>query len=162
MANFRNGTELDLDEASRHFLLNASNQLEAQVISSESSCLPLGTLDKPMAIAGFWEPTFFVPFIADAEITPPMPGCGLLHDGVSSYTNILAEAQDILHLNSAPHIQQSASASAAPKRAPKAPTISSKSWEPYERRIRELYVHGGRSIEELREIINTESGFTAK
>lgn len=47
------------------------------------------------------------------------------------------------------------------KRAPKAPTMSAKDWNPHKDRIRQLYVSKGKSIEELREIMNREFGITA-
>ena len=47
------------------------------------------------------------------------------------------------------------------KRAPKAPTISAKNWASHQDRIRQLYVSEGKSIEELREIMNQELGITA-
>lgn len=174
MANFHNDTDLDtdLDEAARQLNLSlhapnnslpdAANQLQAQVISSEGSFLPLGALENPMSIAGFWEPVSSTPCIADTEFAGPMPDYGLLYDEVSFYPNIPDGSQEILPSYDTPDIQQSASAQAAQKRAPKVPTISFQSWKPYEKRIRELYVHERKSIEELQEIINAESGFTAK
>ncbi|KAE8452639.1 hypothetical protein EG329_013898 [Mollisiaceae sp. DMI_Dod_QoI] len=47
------------------------------------------------------------------------------------------------------------------KRAPKAPTMSAKKWKPHEDRIRQFYVKEGKSIEELREIMNKELGIAA-
>ncbi|KAH6665249.1 hypothetical protein B0J14DRAFT_237414 [Halenospora varia] len=47
------------------------------------------------------------------------------------------------------------------KRAAKAPTMSAKHWKPHQNRIRQLYVSKGKSIEELREIMNKELGITA-
>jgi len=47
------------------------------------------------------------------------------------------------------------------KRAPKAVTLSAKEWEPYESRIRQLYVHDRLSVEELRKTINKEFGLGA-
>jgi hypothetical protein len=47
------------------------------------------------------------------------------------------------------------------KRAPKAQTMSAKSWRPCEGRLKQLYVHDGKSIRELRETVNKEFGFTA-
>ena len=48
------------------------------------------------------------------------------------------------------------------KRAPKAPTMTAKRWKPCEARIKELYVRQGKSLKELREIINKEFGLAAK
>ncbi|KAH7417966.1 hypothetical protein BKA64DRAFT_184602 [Cadophora sp. MPI-SDFR-AT-0126] len=47
------------------------------------------------------------------------------------------------------------------KRAPKAPTMHAKDWEPHKDRIKRLYVSEHKSIEELREIMNTELGISA-
>ena len=47
------------------------------------------------------------------------------------------------------------------KRAPKAPTMSNKTWEPHYSRIRQLYVKEGKSFENLREILNKELGINA-
>ena len=170
MANFHNDTDLDEAATQLNFYLHAhnnslpdaANQLQAQVITSEGSCLPLGALENPTSIAGIWEPVSSAPCVADTETAGPMPDYGLLYDEVLFYPNIPDDAQEILPSYDTPDIQQSASARAAQKRAPKAPTISFQSWKPYERRIRQLYVHERKSIEELQEIINAESGFTAK
>lgn len=48
------------------------------------------------------------------------------------------------------------------KRARKAPTMTAKRWKPCEERIKELYVRHGKSLKELREIINKEFGLAAK
>ena len=48
------------------------------------------------------------------------------------------------------------------KRAPKAPTMTAKRWKPCEARIKELYVHHGKSLRELREIVNKEFSLDAK
>jgi hypothetical protein len=40
--------------------------------------------------------------------------------------------------------------------------MSAKRWKPYESRIQQLYVQEGKSLEELREIVNKEFGLTAK
>lgn len=47
------------------------------------------------------------------------------------------------------------------KRAPKARTMSAKDWKPHQNRIRQLYVAEGKSINELRDIMNKELGITA-
>ena len=47
------------------------------------------------------------------------------------------------------------------KRARKAKTIPAKRWEPYEPRIRQLFVHDGLSVEDLRKTINKEFGLNA-
>lgn len=47
------------------------------------------------------------------------------------------------------------------KRAPKAPTISAKKWKLHETRLKQLYVHEGKSYEEVGDILNKELGFTA-
>jgi hypothetical protein len=47
------------------------------------------------------------------------------------------------------------------KRRPKAQTISAKTWAPHEDRFRQLYINEGKSIGDLREIMNRELGITA-
>ncbi|KAH6671098.1 hypothetical protein B0J14DRAFT_595317 [Halenospora varia] len=47
------------------------------------------------------------------------------------------------------------------KRTVKAPTMSAENWKPHKNRIRQLYVSEGKSIEELREIMNKDLGITA-
>jgi Clr5 domain len=49
----------------------------------------------------------------------------------------------------------------APKRGQKAATMSEQRWEPASDRIRQLYVVKGKPIKEVREIVNSEFGFTA-
>jgi hypothetical protein len=46
------------------------------------------------------------------------------------------------------------------KRAQKASTMSAKRWAPHKNRIRQLYVSEAKSLEELREIMNTELGIS--
>lgn len=73
----------------------------------------------------------------------------------------LTGATDSLFPSGVPAAQQLRPRYSAGKRAPKAPTLNAKRWKPYEGRIEQLYVRDGKSIGEVREIINREAGFTA-
>jgi hypothetical protein len=70
--------------------------------------------------------------------------------------------QRSLPVDNPPSSSRKVSQSSARKRAQKAPTMSAKRWKPYESRIQQLYVQEGKSLEELREIVNKEFGLTAK
>jgi hypothetical protein len=71
------------------------------------------------------------------------------------------QAKNNLLVNDLAQSQQQSSQSLTRKRAPKAQTMSAKSWRPCEGRLKQLYVHDGKSIRELRETVNKEFGFTA-
>jgi hypothetical protein len=72
------------------------------------------------------------------------------------------QGQQNLPVDNPPSSSQKVSQSSARKRAPKAPTMSANSWKPCESRIQQLYVQEGKSLDKLREIVNTEFGITAK
>jgi len=57
--------------------------------------------------------------------------------------------------------QQQPAESLTRKRAPKAPTLSAKIWEPHKDRMKQLYVSEGKTIHELHEIMNKELGIIA-
>ena len=44
----------------------------------------------------------------------------------------------------------------------KASTMSAKKWKPAENRIKELWVDEEKTVDELRDLVNSEFGFTAK
>jgi Clr5 domain len=70
--------------------------------------------------------------------------------------------QRSLPVDNPPSSSRKVSQPSAQKRARKVPTISADSWKPYESRIQQLYVQEGKSLEELREIVNKEFRLTAK
>jgi hypothetical protein len=86
----------------------------------------------------------------------------LARDSMPCRQNTFSRTQDDRSLNNVPEGQQPQSQSLPRKRTPKVPTISAKKWIPCESRMKEVYVHDRKSIEELREIINKEFGLTAK
>lgn len=69
--------------------------------------------------------------------------------------------QNLLPVLDQPFNRQQPSQLVIRRRAPKAPIMSAKKWKPHENRIRQLYVKEGKSIEELREIMNKELGIAA-
>jgi hypothetical protein len=71
------------------------------------------------------------------------------------------QGQQTLPMDNPPSSSHKVSQSSSRKRAPKAPTMSADSWRPSEGRIQQLYVREGKSLEELREIVNREFGITA-
>jgi hypothetical protein len=72
------------------------------------------------------------------------------------------QGEHSLAADNPPSSSHKVSQSSVRKRAPKAPTMSANSWRPCESRIQELYVHEGKSLEELRDIVNREFGIRAK
>jgi hypothetical protein len=75
--------------------------------------------------------------------------------------NVFSQSQNVSPVLDQPFNRQQPAQFLTRKRAPKAPTMSAKNWKPHKNRIRQLYVSEGRSIKELREIMNKELGITA-
>jgi hypothetical protein len=75
--------------------------------------------------------------------------------------DVFSQSQNALPVLDQPFNQQQPAQILTRKRAPKAPTMSAKDWKPHKNRVRQLYVSQGKSIEELREIMNRELGITA-
>lgn len=97
---------------------------------------------------------------ANASIMPPdyMPA----HNFLSfPQNNVSSQSQNVFPVLEQPFNQQQPAQILTRKRAPKAPTMSAKTWEPHKDRIRQLYVTERKSIEELREMMNKELGITA-
>jgi len=75
--------------------------------------------------------------------------------------NVSSPNQNGLTVLNQPFDQQQPAESLTRKRAPKAPTLSAKIWKPHMDRMKQLYVSEGKTIHELREIMNKELGITA-
>ncbi len=120
-----------------------------------------GTLDDTMAVTGASQRKQLESSILhlDDSLTPSE--ARLARDSVS-IRHKFSMTKDDLPVKNVPESQQQQSQSLPRKRTPKVPTISAKKWVPCESRMKELYVHDRKSIEELREIINKEFGLTAK
>jgi len=88
---------------------------------------------------------------------------GMASPSLNSFQNVVHfQAQNDLSTNSPSDSPLQTVQPITQKRAPKAPTMSAKKWEPSEVRIRQLYVCDNRPINEVREIVNNEFGFMAK
>ncbi|CZR63154.1 uncharacterized protein PAC_13051 [Phialocephala subalpina] len=128
-----------------HAFSQATNRLQVQRLSPTRPSLPTQTQ------------------------VPPVPAAALNAFNSSTTYTITCEneagtsniTQNNLQSNYLARYQQQPSRSLLRKRAPKAQTMSAKSWRPCEGRLKQLYVHDGKSIKELREILNREFGFTA-
>jgi hypothetical protein len=70
------------------------------------------------------------------------------------------QSQEVMLVSEQAIAGQQAAQTSSRKRRPKAPTISAKTWTPHKDRFRQLYVNEGKSLEDLREIVNRELGIT--
>lgn len=149
-------------------LHETSTQPQSQLILSESSHISNVSFDNIMVPAVgelhamFPQQRVIEPPIwhVNDDVMPPIPG--LVQDFPSiRQNNDIFQAQNDLLVNHPLQSKQQSSPSSARKRAPKAPAMSTTKWKPCENRIKQLYVHEGKSIKELREIINEEFGLKA-
>ena len=74
----------------------------------------------------------------------------------------ILQSQHSLSDQNFPSSQYNTNQTTADNRTPKNTTVPAKKWKPAESRIRQLYVHEGLSIDDLRKVINEEFGFNAK
>jgi hypothetical protein len=119
-------------------LFQATSGTQAQRHSPAQTPLPTQTQIPPILAAT----TYTVPCENEASATYITEN--------NLQTNYLAQNQ-----------QQSAQSLPPRKRAPKSQTMSAKRWRPCEARLKQLYVHDGKSLRELCEIVNSEFGLTA-
>jgi hypothetical protein len=119
------------------------------------------TFDDTMGVTGASQEKQLEPSVLHLYDSLTPSDARLARDSVSFRQNF-SRTQDDLPVNNVPESQQQQSQSLSRKRTPKVPTISAKKWIPCESRMKEVYVHDRKSIEELREIINKEFGLTAK
>jgi hypothetical protein len=125
---------------------------EDLAIQDREDMMPIteGGLDTTMLLSGLQQ-SIFRPLIAPQTCSPAM-NTVYYEQGPSSFMvptdNQLQHPPRVVHL-------------AARKRAPKAPTMSVKKWEPAEGRIRQLFVDEERTYEDVMDTVNKEFGFTA-
>jgi hypothetical protein len=166
MASFWDFPGRDRDEAVRQppqqppepksSFFGADSKLQPQAIPPQDLCVPLGTFDNIVAAPDFCAQNSFMPCMLDSSDSILATDAELLYDSMPALPNTLCWVRNNLSLSNTQLTLKNSLQSAGRKRAPKAPTISSKSWRRVERRIRELYVCDRKSIEDA------ESGFTAK
>jgi hypothetical protein len=120
------------------------------------------TFDDTLAVTGASQQKQLEPSVLHPYDSLAPSEARLARDSMPYRQNTFSRTQDDRSLNNVPEGQQPQSQSLPRKRTPKVPTISAKKWIPCESRMKEVYVHDRKSIEELREIINKEFGLTAK
>jgi hypothetical protein len=127
-----------------------------------------GTLDEMMEFVST-EP------LPNFSIEPPVPWSGMHHSNGKLGEDLmyipkglwLPEGGDTIRSQMVmPAFEQAITRKKTPqnptrKRRPKAQTISAKTWAPHKDRFRQLYIDEGKSIGDLREIMNRELGITA-
>jgi hypothetical protein len=141
-------------------LHTTGNQSQWQLPPPRGVPIQTVSLDDTMSFAQLYQQIPFEPLALhiDDSLVPPLTR--FAQNSMSFAQNELFQAQVNLPADNVP-CQLQPSQFLIRKRAPKAPTISAKNWKPCENRIKELYVHDNKYMEEVREIINKEFGLTA-
>lgn len=125
---------------------------EDLAIQDREDMIPIteGGLDMTMLSSGLQQSTFR-PSIAPQTCSPAM-NTVCSEQGPSSF--MVPTDNQPQHPSGVVHL-------AARKRAPKAPTMSVKKWEPAKGRIRQLFVDEERTYKNVMDTVNKEFGFTA-
>jgi hypothetical protein len=173
MANFGKYMDFEMEEAHEHSRSQTSfepsspyiadGQFQRPIIRPPGLPIPNWNFEGTMKFAIGQPQSMFTP---QTSFEPPafhvnsslIPSDSRPGQDWSSFrqNNVFYQVQDNLLVNNPPQSRQNPSQSSTRKRAPKAPTMSAKSWKPCESRIKQLYMNDGKSIEKLREIINEE------